>query len=64
VKIPTKKPKGKKLSDEQKMQIAQFPLFVSWLNIQLVTQKDVETVKDCFRCHKFGFEDLVLELAC
>jgi hypothetical protein len=32
--------------------------------MQLVEQKDVSTVKDRFRCHKFGFEDLVMELAC
>lgn len=48
----------------KKKQIAQFPLFVSWLNMQLVAQKDVTTVKDRFICHKFGFEDLVMELAC
>ena len=64
VKMPTKNPKGKELIDEQKDANRSISSFRVLVEHAIGMQKDVATVKDRFRCHKFGFVDLVMELVC
>jgi hypothetical protein len=64
VKMPTKKPKGKELSDEQKENNRSISSFRVLVEHAIGGVKRCRIVKDRFRCHKFGFDDLVMELAC
>ena len=62
--MPTKKPKGKKLSTEQK----EISHLISSVRVKVEHAiggvKICRIVKDRFKYHKFGFYDLVMELAC
>jgi len=64
VKMPTKKPKGKELTDDQKEANHSISSFRVLVEHAIGGAKRCRIVKDRFRCHKFGFEDLVMELAC
>jgi len=64
VMMPTKKPKGKELSDEQKENNRSISSFRVLVEHAISGVKRCRIVKDRFRCHKFGFDDLVMELAC
>ena len=62
--MPTKKPKGKQLFDVQKKEnkeISSFRILVEHVTGGI---KKCRIVKECFRCHKFGFDDLVMLIAC
>ena len=52
VKMPTKKPKGKELTEVQKLEHA------------IGGVKRCRIVKERLRCRKFGFDDLVMLIAC
>jgi len=62
--MPTKKPKGKELKDDQKEANHSISSFRVLVEHAIGGAKRCRIVKDRFRCHKFGFEDLVMELAC
>ena len=64
VKMPTKKPKGKELTEEQKETNRSISSFRVLVEHAIGGAKRCRIVKDGFRCHKFGFDDLVMELAC
>ena len=64
VKMPTKKPKGKELTEEQKETNRSISSFRVLVEHAIGGAKRCRIVKDRFRCHKFGFDDLVMELAC
>jgi len=64
VKMPTKKPKGKELTDEQKESNRSISSVRVLVEHAIGGAKICRIVKDRFRCHKFGFDDLVMELAC
>ena len=64
VKMPLKKPKGKDLTQEQKDLNRSISSFRVLVEHAIGGAKRCRIVKDRFRCHKFGFDDLVMELAC
>ena len=64
VKMPLKKPKGKELTQEQKDSNRSISSFRVLVEHAIGGAKRCRIVKDRFRCHKFGFDDLVMELAC
>ena len=63
VKMPTKKPKGKELTVEQKEANRSISSFRVLVEHAIGGAKRCRIVKDRFRCHKFCFDDLVMELA-
>ncbi len=64
VKMPTNKPKGKNLSTEQQVTNHSISSVRVEVENAIGGVKICRIVKDRFRCHKFGFDDLVMELAC
>ncbi|MDR1343150.1 MAG: transposase family protein [Prevotellaceae bacterium] len=64
VKIPTKKPKGKELSEAQKKENKGISSFRILVEHAIGGVKRCRIVKDRFRCHKFGFDDMVMLIAC
>jgi hypothetical protein len=64
VMMPVKKPKGKELTQEQKESNRSISSFRVLVEHAIGGAKRCRIVKDRFRCHKFGFDDLVMELAC
>lgn len=64
VKMPIKKPKGKELTDEQKASNKAISSFRILVEHAIGGVKKCRIVKDRFRCHKSGFDDLVMLLAC
>ena len=58
------KPKGKDLTDEQKQENREISRFRILVEHAICGAKRCRIVKDRLRCHKFGFGDLVMELAC
>jgi hypothetical protein len=64
VQMPTKKPKGKPLTDEQKDKNREISRFRVLVEHAICGVKRCRIVKDRLRCHKFGFDDLTMELAC
>ncbi|WP_165027362.1 transposase family protein [Dysgonomonas sp. ZJ279] len=64
VKMPTKKPKGKQLSDSQKEENRKISSFRILVEHAIGGVKKCRIVKDRFRCRKFGFDDLVILIAC
>ncbi|MDD4490132.1 MAG: transposase family protein [Paludibacter sp.] len=64
VMMPVKKPKGKELTPEQKKSNRSISSFRVLVEHAIGGAKRCRIVKDRFRCHKFGFDDLVMELAC
>jgi len=64
VKMTTKKPKGKELLEEQKETNRSISSVRVKVEHAIGCVKICRIFKDRFRCHKFGFDDLVMELAC
>ena len=64
VKMPTKKPKGKQLSDNHKEENRKISSFRILVEHAIGGVKKCRIVKDRFRCRKFGFDDLVMLIAC
>ena len=64
VKMPTKKPKGKQLSDAQKKENKEISSFRILVEHAIGGIKKWRIVKERFRCRKFGFDDLVMLIAC
>ena len=64
VRMPVKKPKGKELTDEQKQENRKISSFRILVEHAIGGVKKCRIVKDRFRCRKFGFDDLVMLIAC
>lgn len=64
VKMPVKKPKGKELTDEQREGNRKISSFRILVEHAIGGVKKCRIVKDRFRCRKFGFDDLVMLIAC
>ena len=64
IKMPTKKPKGKELSNVQKEENRMISGFRILREHAIGGVKKCRIVKERFRCRKFGFDDLVMLIAC
>ena len=64
VKMPTKKPKGKELTKEQKEENRKISSFRILVEHAIGGAKRCRIVKERFRCTKFGFDDTVMLIAC
>ena len=64
VQMPMKKPKGKELTKEQKGQNREISRFRVLVEHAICGAKRCRIVKERLRCHKSGFDDLIMELAC
>jgi hypothetical protein len=64
VRMPKKKPKGKELTKEQKQENREISRYRVLVEHAICGAKRCRIVKDRLRCHTFGFDDLVMELAC
>jgi hypothetical protein len=62
--MPAKKPKGKLLSDVQKEENRKISSFRILVEHAIGGVKKCRIVKERFRCRKFGFDDLVMLIAC
>jgi hypothetical protein len=62
--MPKKKPKGKKLAEEQKQTNRAISSTRVIVEHTIGGAKRCRIIKDRFRCHKLEFNDLVMELAC
>lgn len=64
VKMPTKKPKGKELTKEQKAENQKISSFRILIEHAIGGVKRCRIVKERFRCTKFTFDDTVMLIAC
>lgn len=64
IKMPTKKPKGKELTSAQKESNREISSFRILVEHAICGVKKCRIVKERFRCRKFGFDDLVMLIAC
>jgi hypothetical protein len=64
LKMPMKKPKGKELTTEQKQKNKAIASFRILIEHAIGGVKKCRILKERFRCHKFGFDDLVMLIAC
>lgn len=64
VKMPAKKPKGKELTDAQKQENRKISSFRILVEHAICGVKKCRIVKDRLRCRKFGFDDMVILIAC
>jgi hypothetical protein len=64
IRMPKKKPKGKELTQEQKQKNIEISRFRVLVEHAICGAKRCRIVKDRLRCYKFGFDDLIMELAC
>ena len=64
IKMPTKKPKGKQLSEVQKEENRKISSFRILVEHAIGGVKKCRIVKDRLRCRKFGFDDLIMLIAC
>lgn len=64
VKMPTKKPKGKELTKEQKEENRKISSFRILVEHAIGGAKRCRIVKERFRCTKLGFDDTVMLIAC
>jgi len=64
IKMPTKKPKGKELTQEQKQENKEISSFRILVEHAISGVKRCRIVKERFRCTKFGFDDMVMLIAC
>ena len=62
--MPTKKSKGKELTDEQKRENKEISSFRILVEHAIGGVKKYRIVKERLRCYKFGFDDLVMLIAC
>ncbi len=64
IRMPSKKPKGKELSKEQKQKNREIFRFRVLVEHAICGAKRCRIIKERLRCHKFEFDDLIMELAC
>ena len=64
VKMPAKKPKGKELTQEQKQENKEISSFRILVEHAIGGVKRCRIVKERLRCTKFGFDDMVMLIAC
>lgn len=64
IQMPQKKPKGRTLTSEQKQRNQNISRFRVLVEHAICGAKRCRIVKERLRCHKFGFDDLIMELAC
>jgi hypothetical protein len=64
VHMPFKKPKGKDLTEEQKKTNKKISSKRVYVEHAICRVKVYRIVKECLRCHKFGIDDLVMQIAC
>ncbi|GAB6009688.1 transposase family protein [Dysgonomonas reticulitermitis] len=64
VKMPTKKPKGKELTKEQKEENRKISSFRILVEHAIGGVKRCRIVKERLRCTIFGFDDTVMLIAC
>ena len=62
--MPTKKPKGKELTAEQKLQNKEISSIRIIVEHAIGGVKIWRITKDTYRCRKFGFEHKVMLIAC
>ena len=62
--MPTKKPKGKELTQEQKQENKEISSLRILVEHAIGGVKRCRIVKERLRCTKFGFEDTVMLIAC
>ena len=62
--MPTKKPKGKELTPEQKQKNKEISSFRILVEHAIGGVKRCRIVKERLRCTKFGFDDKVMLIAC
>ncbi len=62
--MPVKNPKGKELSKQQKESNKKISAFRILVEHAIGGVKKCRTVKERFRCRKFGFDDPVMLIAC
>jgi len=62
--MPTRKPKGKDLSEEQKESNKKISSYRILVEHAIGGVKKCRIVKERFRCRKFEFDDLVMFIAC
>ena len=62
--ILTKKPKGKELITAEKQENRRISGIRIKVEHAIGGMKKCRIVKERFRCHKFGFEDMVILIAC
>ena len=64
IRMPSKKPKGKELTKEQKQENREISKFRVLVEHAICGAKRCRIIKERLRCHKFEFDDLIMELAC
>lgn len=64
IKMPTKKPKGKELTEEQKRENKEISSFRILVEHAIGGVKRCRIVKERLRCTKLGFDDKVMLIAC
>jgi hypothetical protein len=64
VKMPTEKPRGKPLTAAQKRENKEISSFRIIVEHAIGGAKRCRIVKERFRCYTFGFDDLVMLIAC
>jgi len=64
IRMPRKKPKGKDLTEEQKQENREISRFRVLVEHAICGAKRCRIIKERLRCHKFEFDDLIMELAC
>ena len=64
VKMPVKKPEGKQLTEQQKQENRNISSFRIIVEHAICGVKRCRIVKERFRGYKFGFDDLVMLIAC
>lgn len=62
--MPRKKPKGKELTAVEKQENKRISGIRIKVEHAIGGMKKCRIVKERFRCHKFGFEDMVILIAC
>ena len=60
----SKKTKGKDLTEEQKKINKKISSKRVYVEHVICRVKVYRIVKECLRCHKFGIEDIVMQIAC
>lgn len=62
--MPKKKPKGRELTSDEKQENKRISGIRIKVEHAIGGMKKCRIVKERFRCHKFGFEDMVILIAC
>lgn len=64
IRMPNKKPKGRELTEAQKTENKTISSFRILVEHAIGGVKKYRIVKERFRCYRFGFDDLVMLIAC